>query len=355
MKLIAMTGCKLFRVDENNVARLIRITHVNTNSKKEPTSVTIINEDGKTETIKPEKLKGYTPLEPDGILTINAVDIADERGVSSKDVIVTATKYSDAVSGRPFPFAICRQSITNLFYNLAVKDESEMRVGMSLNQLNCPAGFDIGLMIASNNIEKSDFINFYINEKIEDVLCLIPLTKYNMILKDLLSKHAKAANNPNINFKKEDKGWCRDVKTLLDMNGFQNDVNEMLNITDIEFNISEYIEKKPIPNNEEGLEYYAANKEFLEFLSYCTKKNIVDASVIDYDYDIDLEKFQNTDHFLLRDTEDKVYVILMVIEGEYHEDDLLSKEKIQDITTKFRLKFYQTINQNSNWDQIIKD
>lgn len=353
MNLRSMGGVKCYKFVDDNQVEIIRVIKINRNSKDEPTNATIMyNSTGKKEVVSPEFFRdqGWVPLEPDGILTISAVEIKDEKGVESRDVIVTATRYRDANQKNIFPFAVCRQSITNLFYNLAVRDESEMRVGMSINKNNCPAGFDPGLMLAASKIEKFDYLNFYIDEKIEDVLDLIPLTKYDNILRDLLAKHAKALNNPGIAFKKEDKGWCRDLKTLLDMNGFQNDVNEMLNITDIEFNISDYIEKKPIPFNEEGLEYYAANEEFLEFLSYCTKQNVVDASVVDYDYDVDITKLEGTDHFLLRDKENKVYVILMVIEGEYHEDDLISKEKAKDFTTKFRLKFYENLNFNQKND-----
>lgn len=348
----AMNGCKLYRFlnEDKTEVGIVRIIHVNKNSKNEVLNLTIRDEQGERKVVKTEDLKDYKMLLPDGILTVNAVEIADETGKKSEDVVVTATRFSDAQSGKIFPFAICRQSITNLFYNIAVKDESEMRAGMSLNQLNCPAGFDIGLMIASNKIIKSDFINFYIDETIEDVLKLIPLTKYNDILKDLFNRHVKASKNPSLGFKKEDKGWCKDLHTLLDMNGFQNDVNEMLNITDIEFNIGDYIVKKTMPwSGEEEMEYNSANDEFLSWLSYCTKKNIVDVSIIEYGYDIDLEdeKFLNSDHFLLRDKTNKVYVVFMTLEGEYHEADL-TQEMLKEFQKKFKLKFYQGINQNNN-------
>ena len=348
----AMNGSKMYRFlnEEKTEVGIIRIIHVTKNSKNEVVSFTIKDENGSTRKVKPEDIKDYTMLLPDGILTVNAVEIADETGKSSEDVIVTATRFADAQSGKIFPFAICRQSITNLFYNIAVKDESEMRSGMSLNQMNCPAGFDIGLMVAANKIIKSDFINFYLDEKVEDVLKLIPITKYNSILANLYSRHVKASNNPALTFKKEDKGWCKDLLTLLDMNGFQNDVNEMLNITDIEFDISDFIVKKPMPWSGEGeMEYDCANDELLAWLSYCTKKNIVDAPIIEYGYDIDLdsENFLNSDHFLLRDKTNKVYVVFMTLEGEYHEADL-TQEMLKEFQKKFKLKFYQSINQNNN-------
>jgi hypothetical protein len=135
------------------------------------------------------------------------------------------------------------------------------------------------------------------------------------------------------------------------MNGFQDDVNEMLNITDIEFNIEDFIVKKMMPwaDEDDHMEYNAANDEFLAWLSFCTKKNIVEASIIDYGYDIDLddEGFKNSDHFLLRDKSNKVYVIFLTLQGEYHEADL-TQEMLKEFQKKFKLKFYQTINQNSN-------
>ena len=108
--------------------------------------------------------------------------------------------------------------------------------------------------------------------------------------------------------KNEHDGWCRNVKTLLKQNNFQNDLNQMLGITDLGFNIDPYLVDKPVPGKED-LTYKAAREDFKCWLSSIYKININEANFLEYDHDINLADFNNAKYFLFRDTtNNKLYL-----------------------------------------------
>lgn len=339
-------GYKLFKELEDSV-EIIRIIKVKKYKDGGiPAEVTIRDEGtGEVKKVRTDSLKDYTPLEPDGYLTFNIVNIKDSVGKISKDIIVTASKMLNIKIGDILPFAICRQSITDIFYNLLCSDESQMIAGLAVNQNNCPANFDFRILLACDNIEYSEHVNIYRSDLLEDILDMIRINRFDEVLKDMFLVHAKASKDPSINFKQEDRGWCKNLKTLLKENNFQNDINEMLGITDVDFEISKYTCEKPLfINGEEKGNFTSCTDELRLWLSSIYKINISECTFLEYGHDIDLADFNNARYFLLRDKTHKLYLVVYTCDGEYLESDLDSESQKKDFSSEFRLNFYNKYN-----------
>ena len=96
MKVSAMLGYKLFHINEDNSVTIIRIINMKKyHDNSDPVEVTIRDEDTKeVKKVRVDSLKGYTPLEPDGICTFSTVEVKNNTtGKMSKDVIVTGQKF----------------------------------------------------------------------------------------------------------------------------------------------------------------------------------------------------------------------------------------------------------------------
>lgn len=348
MKLFAMVGYKLFKENEDGSVHMIRIVNVHKPYKidkntKEPSEITIYDYDtNETKKVRVDSLSDYTPLKPDGILTFNIVNVVDpETKVVNKDVMVTATKYLMIEMGlSKLPYAVCRQSITDIFHNLVVIDTTkDMLVGVSVSQDTCPTNFDFRMMLACSDITFSEMINFYRNDILEDLYSMIRITKYDGILETLYLTHVKSINNPKYMFGIEHGGWCRNLKTLLAQNNFQFDINEMLGITGVDFEIAPYLEDKPVPGHEDQT-YQVVCKDLHDWLCQQYRLNIAEAAVIEYNHDINLADFNDSRYFLFRDKVNKLYLIVYTLGEEKFEADLEAKYNEMDFSTKFKVAYF---------------
>lgn len=333
-------GYYLFKETDDNLD-IIRVVKVQ--GKDDNAKLTIKDSDGNIKNLVIEDLKGYTPLEPDAILTFNIVEVLEAEDKIASDVVVTASKFLNMKVGDTFPFAICRQSITDVFYNLLVSKEEDMMVGLSVNQNNCPAGYDIGLMLACNNISFGQIVNMYRTDTLEDIYPMIDIKKFDSILGSLYRKHCNHVNDPALQFKKQHQGWCRDIKTLLTENAFMGDINEMLGVSDVKFNINDYLVEKELPGHE-GKTYQSTSEDLTLWLSSIYKVNMSDICVLEYGHDINLGDFNDSRYILLRDESSTLYILVYTEAGEYYEADLEAKDKELDFSSKFRLDFYSKYN-----------
>ena len=349
-RLQSMVGYKLFKESEDSDSiEVLRILKVRKGAQ-DPDTITVMDEATKEKKIIPtEYIKGFTPLEPDGYFTIAIVTISNEdHTATSKDVIVTASKILDIkIMHDTFPYAICRQCITDVFNNLLISDTKDMMYGMSINKDDCPAGYDIGLMLACNSIDHSDVFNFYRTDTLDDILSMINLRKYDQVLNTLYMRHCKSKGDPKLQFKKEDEGWCKDVKTLLHQNTFQTDINEMLGITDLDFDLSKHFVQKPLPGKE-GQYYDVLSDDCKDWLSSIFKVYMDEAAVIRFDNDINLADFNNNEYELLRDSTNTLYLVTYTLAGQYKESDLEEKAKHKDFSSEFKIKFYNKYNRGNN-------
>ena len=224
LRLQNCVGYKLFKENEDNI-EILRIMHVKKYKQGNPAEITVRDESTKeVKKIRVDSLKDYTPLLPDGYLTFNIVQLKDSKGKIYKDVVVTASKMLNIQIGDMFPFAICRQSITDVFYNLLCRDESDMITGLAINQNTCPSNFDFKIMLACDKIEYSENVSFYRSDILSDLLSFINEEKFDNVLELLYMEHVNAVKNPTLVFNSEHKGWCRKLKILLKENNFQNDI-----------------------------------------------------------------------------------------------------------------------------------
>ena len=200
------------------------------------------------------------------------------------------------------PYCICRQAAIDIFYSLFHPEHVEERdknsmVGISVNMDSVPVGYDWGELLCCEEIEYFDFINFYRTDTLNDILNLVDIKKFDKVLEDLYNRHVEAVGDPTLQFKKEDHGWCRTLKKLLEDNNFQSDLNDMLGITDVGFNIDEYIINKRLPNSEE--EYESFSDDLRYWLSSIYKLNIKETYVFVFNHDINLADYDIIDNVLI--------------------------------------------------------
>lgn len=337
MKLHTKIGYKFFKILDDDSVEVIRLAYARKYKKGAPSEVKIINSDGVYEKIRVEKLKEYTPLEPDGYCTFNIATLVDGNKKIHKDVIVTASKFLNLKIGDTMPYAVCRQNITDVFHNLVCTNDNDMMVGLSINQDTCPANFDFRTMMVCNNIEYTNVVNFYRNDNLSDIISLIKESKFDEVLADCYSKHVKATGDPSLNFKRHHKGWCKDLITLLNQNNFESDIDQMLGITTVDFDIDEYIVKSDDKDS--------VTDDLKLWLSSIYKAAINSTLILEYDHDINLADFNNVRYTLIRSTiTNKLYVFVYTVDGEYFESELQKKAEETDFSTKFRINFYNKYN-----------
>lgn len=356
MKSTAMLGYKLVRFDEDNTPHMIRVVGVKTGFKesrdKHLNAMKVYDYDtGLTSEWKLKDFKDYSPIEPDGVITVSIAIVRDNDNKALKDVVVTASRYIDMKLAK-VPYVVCRQNVVDMFYNLLMQSEENNMVGISCNQDTAPANFDFRLLLAANSISEYKMINFYRIDTLEEILKLFDHKPYDNVLAKLYEEHCKATNNPKALMKKEDMGYCKDLDTLLSSNGFKYDINQMLGITDVNFTIKDYIVEKDLPGKP-GEKYESVSDDMIAWLSSIYNMNITDLTILKFDHDIDIVEFKNTKYFLMRDDTNTLYLLVYNENGEQFVADLDAKSKELDFSTKFKLDFYSKYN-NINTDNIVQ-
>ena len=349
MAEVNLIGMKLFKEEGDNI-HLIRVIRDKKTEDKELLEVTVID-NGEEKTMKKDELKGFTPLQPDAILTASIIEVeSNTDGSMHKDVIVTTIGYEE-MKDTPIPYAICRQSVTDIFNQMFVQSTENEMAGLAINRDDCPANFSLGVLLAASKVDYHIVINYYRNDTLDDILEMIPQYKFNEVLGELYAEHCKACGVPIAYMKNRHMGWCKTLKDLLEDNSFQVDINQMLSITELDFRLSPYIDYKPIninamTENETTIYTGVLKQEVTDWLSSIYNINIKEANVIEYDHDINLEDFSKSKFMLLRDSDKVLYLVIYTEEGEYLEADLVEKQK--DFSDVFRLKFYNKYNINDN-------
>lgn len=278
--------------------------------------------------------KDFVPIQPDGFFTLNTVTVDSDN---TKDVIVTVNKYLNMMVGDTYPFAICRQGITDFYYNLACADESDQIVGLSVNQNDCPANFDMKIMLACRKVDNTESCYFYRSDTLEDILDLVSTKNADKVLSHNYNEYIKISGDPSAAFRNNSKGWCNSVRELLKENNFYLDINEMLGIMDINLNIEDFIISKKLPDGED---YDSLNDEMITCLSYTTKNNITDITVLEYNHDINLGDFNNSQFFFIRDLNNKLYFCVFNSDNRYLEADMEAAYNQLSIADKWRKEFY---------------
>lgn len=346
-KLVNMIGYKIYKETEDGDLIVYRIKKYSATRR----NLIVTDSENQIHSIPINDLKEFHILKADGMFMSSIVSVKDESGRSFKDVIISASKVLEIENGIIKPYAICRQSVTDIFYNLLCNDESQQIAGLSVNRDTCPANFDMGIMMLCDKVVKSEMVFFYREDTLEDILDMINIRDYDLVLSTLYQGHAKASKNPAISLKKEDKGWCKNLKTLLHENNFQSDINQMLGITDIMFNFSDYIIEKPLPDEKKG-NYYTVDDDLKLWLSGLFSIAINDLTVLEYEHDINLADLNNTLYFFLRDSQKKLYICVYTTKGKFLESDLEDQYNKKSFVDEWRVDFYNKYKEAHKNDNI---
>lgn len=330
MKTNTMLGYKLFKENKDkDDFDIVRITRIYS-----PEKVRITHEDGTSEKVNiiDLKVREYTLLDPIGIISFSTIKVGD-----NDDVIITFTKHIDIKAGITVPCVICRQSVTDFFYTMLSTDEYNQQVGISVSDKTCPTNIEFGNLLACNDIIYTDMVNIYYDDTIDSVLECVKVLKFDDVLRKLYEMHIKAINKPALRFKNYHLGWCTNVKDLMVYNNFWIDVDQALMITDVDFEIENYIIEK---KDEAGKEYQSFNADTIQFFCKTFELNIVDCIITEYGYDIDLSEYRNESYVLLRDSKEKVYLMVYLVEGVYLEQDIATIKEKEYLEGQYRLKIF---------------
>lgn len=319
-------GYKYFRfIDDTDNFELLRVIKIYNNDQimvekdgtKFKTSIS-----GLTDT-------GWRPIKPDGIVTASIVKFGD-----SKDVIVTMIKRND-VGLRDLPAVVCRQSITDIFYNLLTQTENNPYVGLSVSQRDCPGNFKFRDFLVIEDIIFTQVANIYRDDNLSDLLNLLNLPKFDEVLYKLFEEHIAAIQQPTAIYKRAVDGWCKNLNTLLESNNFWLDVDQELDVAMVNFDVDKYLVEKEDPTGES---YQSLNQEATTFFCQTYKLNIVDTIVESWGYDIDLSEFSHSNYMVIKSTvTGKTYFMVYIVNGTYVELDLEKIKEQNDIRSKLGL------------------
>ena len=332
-------GYRFFKLNGDNY-KMIRIISI---SERDNTRCTILDEEtGKKEKFGYDDLKDYTPLEPFGVVTFNLVlmEKTDSNKDLTKDVMVCAYRLIDLKIGiDKEPYIICRQCVHDFFSDLASQNPLNNELsGISVTKDTCPTNISMTELIACRGIEDTIMIHVYKDDNIQSMLqCVNKTLLYNMDreLTNMYEDHCKSfhispiqrSNNRYID------GWCKDVETLLTINDFMADFNAMCEIVGIDVPLADHLVKT---DTEDIFELDDVAKIFFSILY---KANISRTMVIKFDYSVNMADFRNNNYGMIRDSENNIYVIVYMKDGEYLEEELVKKANEMPLSVKIGLAF----------------
>ena len=340
-------GYKFYKMkeDSSDEVELIRIININDFNDKVIVKDLDTNE---TKKLLIDSLKGYTPLEPTGFVIFSKIGMKDIGISYDTDVLITLYRLFD-IKMRIFePYAICRQGVADFFYSMISNNPDIDLAGISCSREDCPANVRYDELAACDKVFEQITVNFYLDDTIDDLLECINTQVFDDVLERTYEQHMLSLN-PLYN-KEGDKniskhGWCRNLKTLLIDNNFQNDMDTMRNITAVDFKISDHLKNKIVQSNGEELSIDYLDDDLLKFIANTFRINIKDNAIaIKFDVDVDLSDFNNNNYLLLRDTDNITYIISYVVDGEYREQELVEENSKLSATDLLRIQFYNKYN-----------
>lgn len=340
MRLSAMVGQKLFKENEDKSVSIIRIKDV-TMDEKTVSFIDLATNEVKI-TTSLDEIKGYTPLIPDGLLTFHIVKVytGNKEDDFIYDVVVTGAKYFSIQIKDPTPFCICRQCANDIFSQLSGRTQEY--AGISISQSSCPKGANFMEYLSCDEIIYTRIVNIYRGDTIDNILEFIDTDPYDRMLKANYHAHYIRENKPKLQFSHKHKGWCDKLELLLKDNNFQLDLDEMLDILAVGFNLSDYIVEKVLPNTE-GETYDSITDDLKLWLSFKLSIALGDVTILKFGPDINVADFNNTRYMFIRDNTNTTYMLIYTLDGEKHISDFIEQD-IEDLNKKFSVVIYNKYN-----------
>lgn len=288
------TGSKFYRYKENSdKPEIIRIYSI-PSEKSRSDSVIYLDENGDKKRMSLGYLQdNYKMLRADGMIMFSIVSVLD-----GPDVIVALQNLKSGNTNSPY--AVCRQSIYDVFSNIPNTNENMPYVGVSISRDTCPANIVFEDCMACSGLKFSKSIIVYIDDTLDGILNLFSNNIYN---KALISCKKTIQNSDK---SKVFRGLNTSLKDLLVNNNFMADFRKCFKIMEIPFHI-----------NEDAEELSTENILFLEKELKC---NIMETYIIKYTKEIDLDSIKR-DYILVSSAADQfkdVYIVgYDTADGEY--------------------------------------
>lgn len=239
--------------------------------------------------INNNELKTYTLLKPDGYLTLSVVELGDK----SEDVIISISKTTEN-NTLSAPFAVCRQSVLDVFANQIMRDDLPLLIGTSVNQNTCPTNVDFKMLLACDNLKYYKIIACYMDDKLDDVLKLIDTTKFDEVLSKIY--HRAPAIVTKLNTKLPVHGFCKSLRELIEYNDFELDYLAAFGIHKVDM---------VVKFDENTLSIDDEQKKVIENI---VGKYMFNTYVVKYDKTINTSLIKRN-HIFVSDKNDDIYII----------------------------------------------
>ena len=298
-------GTKFYRyIDDNDKAEIIRIIKY-----QNETTVKVKNEETKEEfklTLDEIKSK-YIKISINGLIAFNKVTI----GNGNDDVIISYYRDKELNMKSTLPYCVCRQGITDIFYQMAKPDKNLYGASVSVDTI--PSGIEFDIMVACNSVypNASQYVAIYMNDTLDDIISLVNTKEYDKTLNLMFLDHVQYTSSKfgKVYYEtmlKQDncEGYVRTLKNLMDTTNFMFDFYKGFGIYPMDFDLS-ILDQQALPDNYKAI------------LSDLLCKNIDKALVIKYGHDIQLSTIKK-DYVLISDKNGDLYLITFTTSGVYH-------------------------------------
>ena len=224
-KIKTMLGKKYYKSISEDAVEIIRVTGF-----KNENTIEITKEDGSKEKVNPDDvLSNYIELIPDGFMTFSVVTMkTHKKDIFCDDVIVCVHRMKDLEKKDNDPYLVCRQNITDIFYNYISNTEDHPYVGLSVTRDTCPANIDFSMIRACDDVSYFIGVNFYITDNIDSILGVLgsKIKKFDSVLENGMIDFLKSNMKLDIG-QIQLYGHCRNLKTLFINNNFEYDYNNI--------------------------------------------------------------------------------------------------------------------------------
>lgn len=251
-----------------------------------------------------ELRENFTQLLSNAILTVSKVVVATKGKTPIYDIVVMVYKRDNTDTKFSLPNILCRQSISDIFYQPFCNAEENPMVGFSVTNDTLPAEYEMGDLIWMDEVIESSVINLYKTDTLESIYALVG-NKYDSVLRELLSAHVKSKTSQEVwNYTKKHlpdnlHGYCKDLMTLLKVNNFMYDFYQMFGIINVTFKV-DYLKGRTnslsLPNEQR------------EALQEIYQINMAKTMVVPFDFSIDLSEV-TVPYVLVMDSTGSLYFI----------------------------------------------
>lgn len=284
---------KIYRLVRFRSKNIVILQSENDNSSKEVSMNDLLNK--------------YVKIVPDAFMNILITDLE-----AAPDVYICINKSVNLNNGRNEPDIILRQNAFSLDnYSYSITDN--IKIGLCITENLCFSDAPLKSYMEFKDINYSDSIALYVDDKIDDILKIIS-DKTNRHIEMALQKiKTYYEKTPNV------IGYVPDLKSLLLNNNFIFHYRNIFNILQLDWEI----DIGPESHNKDG--DIVLNDRQIHKIEDELRKYITDIKVIKYDKDIDISRIVSIPHLMVSDKNENIYLIAYAIIGTYPVDNDILK------------------------------